>query len=159
MKFAMIAILSSAAMFAADVPAKKPASRKPAAAAKAAPAKPKVTPVTIPASAVKVDDTNYRYTDAAGKTWMYKKTPFGIAKIEEGAAAPPAAAPVPGKPADASPFGKLTTDTPEVRTNVKDSGDSLQFERATPFGTQKWTRKKAELNDEERAMWERQKAK
>jgi hypothetical protein len=38
-------------------------------------------------------------------------------------------------------------------TAVED-GDVIRFERKAPFGSQKWTRKKTELNDEERAVIE-----
>jgi hypothetical protein len=34
---------------------------------------------------------------------------------------------------------------------MTDLGDSVQFQRPTPFGPQKWVRKKSELTDDEKA--------
>ena len=39
-------------------------------------------------------------------------------------------------------------------TKAVEDGDSIRFERASPFGVTRWQRKKAELNDMERAVWE-----
>ena len=36
-----------------------------------------------------------------------------------------------------------------------DKGDSVQFERKTPFGVNKWTRRKAELSGAERLAYEK----
>ncbi len=155
MKFAAIAWIVCVVCLAADP--KKPAPR-PAAKAEATKKSPAVT---IPAGAVKVDETTYRFTDTAGKTWIYQKTPFGVTKTEQGdvAAASAAAASAPQKPADSTPFGKLTSNTPAAGTKAVEDGDSIKFERPTPFGVQKWTRKKSELNEDERAIWEKQRTK
>src|SRR3954449_13231290 len=101
MKLAVILCMLGVAVFGAD--AKKPAS-KPAAA------KSKVVPLSIPAGAVKVDENTYRFTDTAGKTWLYQKTPFGLTKVEqsEAAAASAAAESGPQKATDSTPFGKTT---------------------------------------------------
>jgi hypothetical protein len=95
-------------------------------------------PLSIPAAAVKSEDGSYRYTDSHGTKWIYRKTPFGIARIED----KPAAAPV----VDASANVKAT-----------ECGDSICFERPGPFGTYKWQRSKTELNDMEQAAWNRAK--
>jgi len=89
---------------------------------------------TLPSGAKQVEPGLYRYTDAQGKTWMYRQTPFGLAKWED-------------KPATAAPVAE-----PEVPVSITDLGDSVQFERPTPFGPHKWTKKKTDLNEEERAL-------
>lgn len=67
---------------------------------------------------------------AGGKSGEYRQTPFGVVKASEDARpAPPA---------------------PDVR--VIDQGDSYKFERSTPFGLSKWTRKKSELTRDEQEI-------
>ena len=39
---------------------------------------------------------------------------------------------------------------------VKEMGDSLKFSRPGPFGAYNWTKKKTNLNDVEKAVWERE---
>jgi hypothetical protein len=116
--------------------------------------------VKIPAGAVKSDDGKfYRYTDAKGKKWIYRETPFGVAKSEE-------------KPPDptVTPFGKAKAKDPEPAaaqpveakelTVAYDEGDSVRFERPTPFGTKKWTKKRSELTaDEQKIVDQQQKSK
>lgn len=87
----------------------------------------------IPAGAKEVEPNLFRYTDAQGKTWLYRKTPFGVGKWEDKPSAQP-----------------VVSDT--VPTKVTESGDSYQFQRQTPFGMQKWTVKKTELNDFEKML-------
>ncbi len=106
---------------------------QPAAAPQPAPAK-EAPKIEIPAVAVKSADGFYRYTGPTGKKWIYRKTPFGIARTED-------------KPAESSEDVKVTED-----------GDSIRFERPSPFGAYKWERKKTELNEMERAAWDREKA-
>ena len=92
-------------------------------------------PMPIPADAVKDDDGDYRYTDPQGKKWIYRKTPFGVVRLEDGperAAAQAAAA----NGADI----KATED-----------GDNVRFERQGPFGLWKWEKKKSELDETEKA--------
>ncbi len=85
----------------------------------------------IPTGAVQVEPFLYRYTDAQGKTWMYRKTPFGVSKWED--------KPAPEPVAEADPV------------TATDLGDSVRFERKTPFGTTHWVRKKTELTADEQA--------
>ena len=85
-----------------------------------------------PASAVKVGDDLYRYVAPDGKKWIFKKTPFGWSKADE------SQMPAPVKEED------------HTRV-VGQKGDSVEFERPGPFGSFKWEKKKAELNDSERA--------
>jgi hypothetical protein len=92
-------------------------------------------PNGVPAAAVRVDATTWRYTDPKGKAWIYRRTPFGMMKIEENQATP-------------------TKSAPRPITKVVEDGDQLHFERVTPFGMQRWTRKKSDLTAEERQIWE-----
>ena len=99
--------------------------------------------VTIPPSAVKAEDGSYHYTGKDGKKWIYRKTPFGIARIED------------------KPEAKTAEPAPDRDANVKatESGDVIRFERPGPFGTYKWERKKADLTESEQAIWTREKSK
>jgi hypothetical protein len=116
-----------------------------------APAAPKaIQPLQIPAGAVESEPFTYRYTDAQGKKWIYRKTPFGIARLED-------------VPADKT----LRSDRAEADrlADVKGSdvkatgdGDTIRFERPGPFGVYKWQRSKSELNEMEQAAWNRQQA-
>jgi hypothetical protein len=104
---------------AAEAPAKKPAG--------------------IPAGAVLVAPGSYRYTDQAGTAWIYRQTPFGVARLEDKPAAEVAS---PGQD-----YIRATED-----------GDTIRFERPGPFGHYRWQRKKSELSDSERAIWNRQRS-
>lgn len=101
---------------------------------------------TIPAGAVKAEDGSFKYTDKNGKKWIYRQTPFGVSKAEE-------------RPleATATPFGKskepaVARQTVEAKpgdianTKAFDEGDTIRFERPTPFGTSVWRKKKSELD-------------
>ena len=103
----------------------------------------KVQPVTIPPDAVQIDPNTYRYTDPAGKKWTYNRTPFGISKIED-------------KAVSAEDAKKAQEDMAHLIESTKavEDGDSIQFERPSPFGTTHWKKSKAELNELERAVWE-----
>jgi hypothetical protein len=135
MKRLLIALCCSAAMFAAPQDA-KPADKT----AKAeAPEKPLTA---IPASAVQIEPNAYRYTDAKGKKWILFQTPFGIARKED----------------TGEPLRKKQQE-PQTMQGVKiaEDGDSLKFEREGPFGAYKWSTKKTDLTDDEKAAWEHQK--
>jgi hypothetical protein len=126
---------------AAAIAADKAAPKK----AKPAPAN-KVQEVTIPAGAVEVEPYTYRYTDAQGKKWIYRKTPFGISRAEVKAVEDPKA-----EDAKKDERARLIDTT----TAVED-GDTIRFERPGPFGVGKWQRKKTELNEVEHAVWDRE---
>ena len=114
--------------------------------------------VSVPAGAVQVDEYTSRHTDAQGRTWLYRKTPFGLVKMEEKS-----------EPADKAgvrqtPFGQVKTTAAPVEkldqamidsTKVRESGDTLLFERPGPFGVIRWQGKKGSLNANEQAIWER----
>lgn len=111
------------------------------AAPKAAPAK-KAAPapapkLVVPPDAVRIDANTWRHTDKEGRTWRYVQSPFGVTRFE--VAAQSAAAPA-DTPADMKSF---------------EEGDSVRFERPSPFGVIKWTRKKTELSALEQRVWER----
>ena len=79
-----------------------------------------------------------RVTEADGKTYEYRETPFGLMKF-------------PVKAGDAA--SEVPTD---ALPKVVEEGDSLRFRRQTPFGVTEWVRKKSELNDTEKQAWERE---
>jgi hypothetical protein len=89
--------------------------------------------MTIPKDAVpNPDGVSYIWTDKQGKKWVYAKTPFGITRF----------------PASDAPVS-----TPDLSTTkVIDKGDTVRFERPTPFGPISWEKKKSELTDDERHL-------
>jgi hypothetical protein len=99
--------------------------------------------LTLPAGAKQVDLATYTFTDAQGKKWIYRKTPFGLARLEDKGVEATTA------PAAASGDG----------ITAREDGDTIRFERPGPFGTYKWRKKKSELADDEKAAWERSKDK
>jgi hypothetical protein len=98
--------------------------------------------IQIPKDAQEIEPYTYRHTDAQGKIWIYRKTPFGVVRYPE-------------QPAEQA---KPTEEALQSMTAVEE-GDSLRFERTTPFGKVRWTRKKTELTELERKAWERQRHK
>jgi len=98
--------------------------------------------LTLPAGAKQVELGTYTFTDAQGKKWIYRKTPFGLARIED--------KPVEASTAPASSGAEIT---------AKEDGDTIRFERPGPFGTYRWEKKKSELTEDEKAAWERLQAK
>src|SRR5882724_6847996 len=95
-----------------------------AAGKKAKPAPNKVQEITIPAGAVEVEPYTYRFTDAQGKKWIYRKTPFGISRAEDKAVEDPKA--VDPKKEESARLIDATT--------AVEAGDSVRFERPGPFG-------------------------
>src|SRR4051812_24798783 len=91
--------------------------------------------VVVPADAKEVAPHVWQHTDKAGKTWIYRQTPFGLSKIEQ-LKAPEGAA--------------QTTAVSDVDVKVKDLGDTVKFEKQGPFGKHIWERKKSELTAEEK---------
>jgi hypothetical protein len=135
----LIALCFTAALFAADDPkAKKDDQTKAKTEAVEKPL------TEIPASAVEFEPGSYHYTDAKGKKWILRPTPFGIAKIEDT-----------GVPLR----NKREQDHGMDGVKVTESGDSVKFERPGPFGVYKWEKKKTDLDAGEKAAWEREKAK
>lgn len=96
-------------------------------------------PLAIPAGAVTIESNLYSHTDAQGKTWIYRRTPFGITRAEARSTAPVS-------------HDELTN------TKAWDDGDAIRFERPGPFGVYRWRTKKSALDAAERAVWARQQA-
>jgi hypothetical protein len=118
---------------------KKPVVKPTTVVAKPAPP-PTVKPLVIPPDAVPTPEGTYAYTDKAGQKWIYSKTPFGVSKIQDMGAAP---------------SGFVTTPKEQLIKSV-DAGDTVKFERQTPFGATRWEKKKSELTDEERGIFQSQ---
>jgi len=127
---------------AAGLAAASGANKKAASSGKAAPAGPS-TPASPPATAVRIAPHTFRYTDAQGKTWLYHQTPFGWMKAEQQG----------GEAAAGGPSQTL----PDSNTRAIEDGDHVRCECRTPFGTQRWTRKKSELTGQEKQILERAK--
>ena len=70
-----------------------------------------------------------------GKKYVQRQTPFGVAKVED------------------------KGDEQAANMRAFEEGDNIRFERPTPFGVARWVRKKSELNEMERAAWERERRK
>lgn len=105
----------------------------------------KVQAITIPKDAVQINPNTYHYTDPAGKKWIYSKTPFGISRVEDKGLSPEDE-----KKAQEDMARQIES------TKAVEDGDSIRFERALPFGVTRWQRNKGELNEMERAVWDRE---
>jgi len=107
------------------------------------PVAPRLAPrLAVPKGAVESEPGTFHYTDAQGKKWIYRTTPFGVARLEDESGRKPVPAP-----------------DPAAGTKATAEGDTIRFERPGPFGVYKWEKNKSELNDMERAVWNRQAAK
>ena len=137
MKLFLVVCVSALALSAAAPQAqKKSATAAPKTADKTAP---KVVdaskPLAIPPDAVLSEDGDYHYTDPQGKKWIYRKTPFGVTRLDDSPERDAA------KAAAASGAGIKATE----------DGDIVRFERLGPFGVWKWEKKKSELDETEKA--------
>ena len=130
MKLWFAIIMSALALSAQDTQA--PKKRTP-------PATPKVTdgskPMAIPTAAVQGADGDFHYTDPQGKNWIYRKTPFGVVRMED------------------TPDRATAKDAAANGAGIKatEDGDVVHFERKGPFGMWKWDKKKTELDETEKA--------
>jgi hypothetical protein len=146
MKVCILFLMGMAALAAADKPANrkaaKPAASKTAKTAKAA------APLTIPAGAVEDarDPYTYHFSDPQGKKWIYRKTPFGVVRFEDKP-----------DPKDADAAARQRRQEIDSTTAVED-GEYIRFTRPGPFGALKWQHKKTELDDTEKAIWEKAQA-
>jgi hypothetical protein len=146
MKLFFVVFAAALTLSAADPQARKkqtprtPQTPKVAQTAKVADkAAPKVVdaskPMAIPAGAVLGADGDYHYADSQGAKWIYRKTPFGVVRLEDSPERAAAQA-----PAVSGAGIKATED-----------GDKVRFERLGPFGLWKWEKKKSELDETEKA--------
>jgi hypothetical protein len=133
MKKLIVIAISLAALAAAET-AKGKAPAKAAAKAKALPA-------GLPKDAVSTEPGLWKHTDAKGQVWMYRQTPFGFSRY---------------KPEDVAPVEDISE---AALLQAVEDGDSVKFEKKTPFGTARWTKKKSELNGPETIAWKRAAAK
>src|SRR5271167_805790 len=127
MKLVMLTWIAAALMLAQDKD-NKPTKDAGKSAASADP----VSSV-IPKGATEVEPNLFRYTDPQGKSWFYRRFPFGVSKWED-------------KPAD-----QVAKEEPLAGV-VRDMGDRVEFQRRTPFGISKWVSKKTDLNDDEKEL-------
>ena len=116
--------------------------------------------IKIPPGATETSPGLYKHTDSSGKTWTYRKTPFGIVKSADGDAAEPPAETPKDAPKRESPFagGKTGTGSNTPVASAVEDGDNIRFERSTPFGPTRWTRKRSELNADEMQILEQSRA-
>ena len=133
MKLILAALASALVLFASDPQAAKKTTE---------PAK-TVKPLEIPKGAVETDPGTFRYTDSAGKKWIYRKTPWGVARMED-------------KPEDNQTASRAVD--PSEGIKAVEDGDTVRFERPGPFGVYRWQKNKAELDDTERMALERARA-
>ena len=117
---------------------------------------------SVPKGATEIEPGVYKHTDAAGKTFIFRKTPFGVVKSAEQPATnekqstpPETPRPVAKSATDttSSPFGGVNKPAKSQEVKVVDRGEMLEFERPSPFGSYKWKAKKTELTAEERDAW------
>ena len=130
-------VISAAALLAADPQVKKQTAPPKAKAADAAKS------MTIPAEAVQTPDGDFHYTDPQGKKWIYRKTPFGVARLED-------------KAEDTQP--KAAEPDPGAGIKVTEDGDTVRFERKGPFGLWKWEKKRSELDEAEKSALQNSRA-
>ncbi|MCC6291874.1 MAG: hypothetical protein IT164_04450 [Bryobacterales bacterium] len=84
----------------------------------------------LPEGAVQFEANAWRVTEKDGKAWIYRRTPFGFSRYQE---------------------GSLPAEEPLTGLVAADKGDTVEFQRKTPFGVSKWTKKKDELDANELA--------
>jgi len=96
--------------------------------------------MTVPADAVLVEPGLYHWIDKQGKGWMYRRTLFGVNRWEDTA--------------------ENTKQKSVVEsTTAIEQGDSIHFERESPFGKRTWVHKKTELDETEQKIWAHQQQK
>jgi hypothetical protein len=104
--------------------------------------------LTVPKDAVNNGNGTYSYTDKQGKKWIYVVTPFGVVRNS---------APEPESGSKAA-SGNTTSGNTGGAIKATDKGDTVQFERASPFGKSTWEKKKSELTEDERRILDAQDA-
>lgn len=120
------------------------------------PPQPRQKPMQIPADAKEIRPGIWRWVDKSDQPWIYWNTPFGVARSPEkpGAEIKPAEPVAPGQAGATAPAGAVEVDG----VTMTEEGDSIRFERRTPFGASRLVKKKSELTADERRLWERAQA-
>lgn len=140
MRILMFLLLSVVALCAAEKPAAKkavkPASRQSADRAQT------TRKVTVPPGAVETGPGTWSHTDRQGRKWVYRDTPFGIARFEEKE-----------QKEDAAAASSRKSESESVK--AFDDGEFVRFERQGPFGVYKWRSNKKELSAMEQEAWDR----
>jgi hypothetical protein len=106
-----------------------------ATAAKKAAASAKNESATVPPDAVLVGEGTWRHTDSEGKTWTYRRTPFGLIKM----------AGAPEQSAEGNSSLRVVSVTP----------GEIEFESVTPFAKPRWKRQRNALTPEEQVALKR----
>jgi hypothetical protein len=97
--------------------------------------------IEVPKDAVLVRPGFWQWSDAKGNKWIFKQTPFGIVKDAD-------------RPPDETERTRVEIPSDVTVAELKDG--TLAFSKKTPFGLNTWTKKKTDLDDEERVVWERE---
>jgi hypothetical protein len=129
-----------------------------AAAADNKPQPKTVAPAELPKDAVLLPSGLYKHTGKNGKVTLYRKTPFSVSIVTDEpplSDVTPATCPGNNLANRQHPFsGGKPESAPGRPIKVVEEGDSVRFERVTPFGVSKWTSKKSQLTREERELWD-----
>ncbi|HBY58438.1 MAG TPA: hypothetical protein DEH78_01365 [Solibacterales bacterium] len=96
--------------------------------------------ITVPQGATLVETGLWKHTGKDGLTWFYRQSPFGVIKVAE-------------KDMQFKPDPGVTSAAATIL--AVEEGDTVRFEKPSPFGLVRWTKKKTELNDVELAAWKR----
>lgn len=148
MKLRFAIVFGAAAVWAAGAPqdskpaagpqVKSSSNRRAAAKAKA---KSQPVEITVPPGAVEVGTGVWKFTDAKGGKWIYRKTPFGLTRFE-----------------DTVTEKKVEPPDPGTELKAVLEGEMVRFERPTPFGVSTWRKKLSDLDEMEREAVERARA-
>jgi hypothetical protein len=104
-------------------------------------------PDGVPKDAVELEAGRYRWKDEKGQAWIYQSSATGMMKTRE----------VEGEDAKQGPLGaKIAAAGSDALhlVSVKEEGDSLRFTKPGPFGKYSWVKKKTQLDDDEKKVWE-----
>lgn len=88
----------------------------------------------LPAGAQEIRPGVWRHVDKDGKAWLLRRTPFGYSR----------------QPEAANNEAEAQKRAPAFNVVAVD-GDKVTFESFTPFGTRRWSKAKADLNESETA--------
>ena len=121
-------------------PKPAPAKTAPVKVVKKQTAQQAIQSTGVPAEAVEVSPGVYKLADKTGKVWFYRRTPFGVSRYEQ------------PKEQSAGNEAKYAAEVPV--TQITEHGDSVKFVRPGPFGNYTWVKKKADLDESEKANYE-----